>query len=157
MKSLYFVVLVALGLAGCAEAFIESPLETLTPAQRAASINYPPDAKASGTPGVVLLVCEITSSHRLANCEVTYESLPGRGFGVAALRTADSISVHPAMPVGMKVSQIIGFCNTASGCSRMERISGEIRESIRRNRADKGLPLTMEELVPDSSGAEMSE
>lgn len=141
MRPIYFALAAALALAGCAEAILQPPpMETLTPAQRASLINYPPEAKANGVPGLVLLGCEISPARRLKDCEVVYESLPGWGFGVAALRTADSVIPDRAIPVGARVNQSIIFCNTEGGCYRMMRLSAEIRADIMRRRAAAGLP-----------------
>lgn len=141
MRLNYLVLVAALGLAGCVDVILEPPpLETLTPAQRASLIYYPPEAKANGVPGLVLLSCEISPAHRLNDCEVRYESLPGWGFGVAALRTADSVIPDRSIPIGAMVTQTIVFCNTEGGCVQMQRLSADMLENMRRRRAEAGLP-----------------
>jgi hypothetical protein len=76
----------------------------------------------------------------LSGCEVAFENRPGWGFGAAALRMMEDIKVREPIPVGGKVMQIVGFCNSDAGCRDNTKSIAQINEVNAQARAEARVP-----------------
>lgn len=68
-----------------------------------------PRTEGDMVPGTVVLTCTVTVEGRLSGCEIVEETPPGRGFGQAALRSADRARLTPRTVQGRPVEGTVRF------------------------------------------------
>src|SRR4051794_975407 len=64
---------------------------------------YPKNAARDNVEGRAVLRCRVTTTGELADCQVTDETPPGRGFGEAALAMAPKFAMRPQTKDGVPV------------------------------------------------------
>ena len=96
-KKSFGIILVALAVASCAGAY--RPLQFIG----GADLSYPPNAKAAGIEGRVVVSYDVTAEGRVANAEIAEAQPPGV-FEEAALAAVRSWRFRPVLQRGQAVA-----------------------------------------------------